>query len=446
MGSTVSWLLNLAYLGVALLASPWILYRRLVLKKRLGDWRQKFLGDLPARTSDRPCIWLHAVSVGEVVQLGPVLEQLSARLPGHDLWITTTTVTGHEVAKKLYPQFTVSYYPFDFTWSVGRALDRVRPDAIVLVELELWPNFIAAAARRQIPVVLINGRVSDRSYRSYRRIRPLLRRILPRLRRIAVQNQTYANRLIDMGAEPHQITVTGSIKFDGVQTNRVNQRTIEIGQSFGLQQGETLLIAGSTQAPEEGLALAAYRELRNQFPQLRLMLVPRHKERFEEVATLVEDQGLPILRRSHLKSGDGEAGAAGAAAIPPVLLLDTLGELSAAWGLANIAFVGGSLSRRGGQNMIEPAGYGAAVLFGPHTHNFKDVVALLLDAGAARVIPDPADFTNSIQELLANPQLAAEMGRTAQSLVTAQSGATRQTVELIVGVLQLVPSTLGRAA
>ena len=137
MGVPVAWLLNLAYLGVALLASPWILYRRCVLKKRLGDWLQKFLGDLPARSAERPCIWLHAVSVGEVVQLGPVLEQLSKRLPGHDLWITTTTVTGQEVAKKLYPQHTVSYYPFDFSWSVARALDRVRPAAIVEAALVL---------------------------------------------------------------------------------------------------------------------------------------------------------------------------------------------------------------------------------------------------------------------------------------------------------------------
>ena len=435
----MAWLLNLAYLGVALLASPWILYRRCVLKKRLGDWRQKFLGDLPARSAERPCIWLHAVSVGEVVQLGPVLEQLSKRLPGHDLWITTTTVTGQEVAKQLYPQHWVSYYPFDFSWSVARALDRVRPAAIVLVELELWPNFIAAATLRQIPVVLINGRVSDRSYESYRRIRPLLRRVLPRLRRIAVQNQTYANRLIEMGASPDQISVTGSIKFDGVQTSRSNDRTLEIGRTFGLRPGETLLIAGSTQAPEEELALAAYRELHPQFPQLRLMLVPRHKERFEEVASLVESQGLPISRRSRRTMTNGGAGdglySRSPGSLPPVLLLDTLGELSAAWGLADIAFVGGSLSRRGGQNMIEPAGYGAAVLFGPHTHNFKDVVALLLDAGAARIIPSPADFTKSIQELLANPPQAAEMGRTAQSLVTAQSGATRQTVELIVDVL-----------
>ncbi len=441
----MAWFLNFAYVFAALLASPWLLYRRCVLKKRVGDWRQKFLGELPHRDVVRPCIWLHAVSVGEVVQLGPVLEQLARQRPNHELWITTTTVTGHEVARKLYPQHTVCYFPFDFSWSVSRALDRVNPAAIVLVELELWPNFIAAATRRQIPVALINGRVSDRSYRSYRWIRPLLRRVLPQLAQIAVQNQTYANRLLDMGANSRQVTVTGSIKFDRVETNRRNDRTLGIRRSFGVGDDETVLIAGSTQSPEEELALAAYRELRSEFPKLRLMLVPRHKERFEEVAALVQRQGEPLLRRSQLSERTSNPAPDTRTQTSPILLLDTLGELSVAWGLADIAFVGGSLTKRGGQNMIEPAGYGAAVLFGPHTHNFKDVVALLLDADAAQVIPSPQEFVHTIRQLLIDRTRAQEMGRRARELVTAQRGATQRTVELILESL-LRDAVLVRAA
>lgn len=449
------WFLNFAYLLALCLAWPWLLYRRLVLKKRLGDWRQKFLGLLPLRDASRPCIWVHAVSVGEVVQLGPVLDQLKQRLPDHDVWITTTTTTGHEVARKLYPQHTICYFPFDFSWSVSRALDRVKPAAIVLVELELWPNFISAASQRQIPVILINGRVSDRSYRSYRRIRPLLRRILPSLSCVAVQNQTYAQRLIDMGADPQQVTVTGSIKFDRVETRRDNLRTQEIRRSFGLADHETVFIAGSTQAPEEELALTAYLSLRSEFPQLRLMLVPRHKERFEEVATLVERHLVPLVRRSQISQlhaanrviGAGvSSSTADTSSIPPVLLLDTLGELSAAWGLADIAFVGGSLTKRGGQNMIEPAGFGAAVLFGPHTHNFKDVVALLLDANAADVVPRPEDLQAAVRELLINPDLRQAMGKRAQELVTAQRGATQKTVDLIVDAIVPVDTERRRVA
>lgn len=432
----MAWFLNLAYLCAALLASPWLLYRRCVLNKRLGDWRQKCLGSLPVRDHRQPCIWLHAVSVGEVVQLGPVLEQLRRQQPGVELWISTTTVTGHEVARELYPQHTVCYFPFDFSWSVSRALDRVQPVAVVLVELELWPNFIAAATRRQIPVVLINGRVSDRSYRSYRWIRPLLRRVLPQLKQIAVQNQTYANRLLDMGANADQISVTGSIKFDRIETNRANARALAIRHSLGVRDDETVFIAGSTQSPEEELALEAYRELRSEFPQLRLMLVPRHKERFEEVAALVTRQGEPLRRRSDCATTLNQN-----PPVVPVLLLDTLGELSAAWGIADIAFVGGSLTRRGGQNMIEPAGYGAAVLFGPHTHNFKDVVALLLDADAARVVSRPEDFTDAIRQLLVDRVAASEMGYRARELVTSQRGATQRTVELICAAIDAERST-----
>ncbi len=441
----MAWFLNLAYLCAALMVSPWLLYRQFVLKKRFGDWRQKLLGWLPARDPRRPCIWLHAVSVGEVVQLGPVLQQLAQQLPGYDLWISTTTTTGHEVARKLYPQHTVCYFPLDLSWSVSRALDRVRPSTVVLVELELWPNFIAAATRRQIPVLLINGRVSDRSYRSYRRIRPLLRRILPQLTQIAVQNQTYAQRLIDMGADARQVVVTGSIKFDRIETQRENARTQEIRGSFGLANNELIFIAGSTQAPEEELALTAYLQLRAEFPQLRLVLVPRHKERFEEVAALVKRHGVPLVRRSKLDPAHHGQRTADNGQPVPVMLLDTLGELSAAWGLADIAFVGGSLTKRGGQNMIEPAGYGAAVLFGPHTHNFKDVVALLLDAHAARVVARPEDLLGALRELLIHPDQIAEMGTRAQQLVTAQHGATRRTVELIVDAA-LPRSILFRAA
>lgn len=450
----MAWFLNFTYLIALCLAWPWLLYRRLVLKKRLGDWRQKFLGMLPVCDRVRPCIWVHAVSVGEVVQLGPVLDQLMQRLPDHQCWITTTTTTGHEVAKKLYPQHTICYFPLDFSWSVSRALDRVNPAAIVLVELELWPNFISAATRRQIPVVLINGRVSDRSYHSYRWIRSLLRQILPHLKRIAVQNQTYAQRLIDMGANPRQVVVTGSIKFDRVETQRGNLRTQEIRRSFGLSDHETVFIAGSTQSPEEELALAAYLTLRSEFPHLRLMLVPRHKERFEDVAALVTRHAVPLLRRSQLnQSGPTNSvvvpgtdfHSLGASSTPPVLLLDTLGELSAAWGLADIAFVGGSLTKRGGQNMIEPAGYGAAVLFGPHTHNFKDVVALLLDADAADVVVRPEDLQAAVRELLINPDRRQAMGRRAQELVTAQRGATQKTVDLIMNAVAY-PQTKSRAA
>lgn len=428
----MAWLLNLVYTSVAFLAAPWLLYRRYVLKKRFGDVRQKLFGLLPVRKSSRSAIWLHAVSVGEVIQLGPVLEQLTASLPQHDFYISTTTCTGYEVACKLYPTHRVCYFPLDFSWSVNQALTRVSPVAVILVELELWPNFIAAAARRKIPVILINGRVSPRSFRSYRWIRPVLQSILPRLSKIATQNQTYADRLLYLGARPSQVHVTGSIKFDRIEASRSNPKTMEIRQSFGIHGDDVVFIAGSTQPTEEAFALQTYQKLRADFPQLRLILVPRHKERFEEVAALVLQSGLPLSRRS--KCVD-HAAVSTQSNEPPVLLLDTMGELAACWGLADVAFVGGSLTRRGGQNMIEPAGYGAAVLFGPHTHNFKDIVAMLLEADAATVVRTPEELTATVRRLLVDTKAAQEMGERARQLVLNQHGATKRTVELILETL-----------
>lgn len=437
----MTWLLNCLYLSALVLAAPWLLFRRIIQKKRFGDVRQKLFGLLPVRRATGPAIWLHAVSVGEVIQLGPVLEQLSTRLPQHEFYITTTTCTGYEVACKLYPNHTICFFPLDFSWCVNQALSRVRPTAIVLVELELWPNFITAAAKRGIPVILINGRVSERSIRSYRWIRPVLRSILPKLSRIATQNQTYADRLVSLGARRDQVEVTGSIKFDRIEASRLNPKTAEIRTSFGIKSHETVFIAGSTQPPEESYALETYRQLRPYFPGLRLVLVPRHKERFHEVAGLILQSEFPLFRRSQVAIGALPPSNL-ATCEPPVLLLDTLGELAACWGLADVAFVGGSLTRRGGQNMIEPAGYGAAVLFGPHTQNFKDVVAMLLDADAAQVVSGPNELTAAVRRLVSDKQSAEDMGSRARQLVLQQHGATKRTVELI---LEILPDPTGPA-
>lgn len=447
----IAWLLNAAYAAILLAAFPLLLFRSIVLGKYRTGWAQKLCGNVPEQPAGSPCLWLHAVSVGEVLQLQPVLSALAARQPDCRFVISTTTVTGQEVARQRYPQHTVIYYPLDFSWSVSRALDRIRPTAIILVELELWPNFIFSAARRRIPVLLINGRISDRSFRGYCRIRPLMAALLRRLTLCAVQNETYGARLRHLGARAHDLHVTGSIKFDRVETDRSNPATSGLRRLFGLAEGDVVFVAGSTQAPEEKYAIESYLALRGKYPRLRLLLVPRHRERFEEVARLVQDAfGLPLLRRSSV-AGQGAASGADPApspstSVPPVLLLDTLGELSACWGLADVAFVGGSLTQRGGQNMIEPAGYGAAVLFGPNTQNFRDVVDALLIEDAARVVHDAAGLTRQLDEFLTQPILARACGVRARNLVLRQRGATQQTVGLIVQALDSRSNGQSRAA
>ncbi len=462
------WLLNLAYVVLLLVLSPVLLYRRFVLGKYRDGWAEKLLGRLPERCSSKPCLWFHAVSVGEVLQLRPMLRQLAALRPEWEFVVTTTTRTGLDVARKEFPQHQVCYFPLDFSWAVRRAIEHVRPSAIVLVELELWPNFVLAADRLGIPLALINGRISEHSFRGYCRIRPLLKNLLKRFSLLAVQNEEYAERLRTLGAPRERLHVTGSIKFDGEQANRDNLRTLELRQFFGLQAHERVFIAGSTQAPEESFALDTYQELRVEFSELRLILVPRHKERFEEVAQLVTARGLPLWRRSqmtpllnaaepqrsphapsdepnadltpsghsarHAERDGHKLGARESDMTPPVLLLDTLGELGACWGLADVAFVGGSLTRRGGQNMLEPAAYGAAVLFGPNTLNFRDIVEQLLARQAARVVRSAAELTFAVRDLLRDRGAANELGSRARTFVATQQGATSRTIELLLSL------------
>lgn len=432
----MSWLLDLAYLAFLAAASPILLWRMIVRGKYRSGWTEKLLGHVPPRAGDRPCLWFHAVSVGEVLQLQPVLDGLRERLPDVELVISTTTPTGRAVALSKFPHDRVCYFPLDFSWAAREALRRLRPTAVVLVELELWPNFILIAHRAGIPLALINGRVSEHSYRGYMRIRFLMARLLRCFDALAAQNETYAARLATLGAPEERLHVTGSIKFDRVATDRHNPRTAELRRFFGIRESEPVFIAGSTQEPEEAIALDAYEALRMRFPELRLILVPRHKERFEEVARLVESRRLPLVRRSRPDSAapTRAASARDAANERPVLLLDTLGELAACWGLADVAFVGGSLTNRGGQNMIEPAGYGAALLFGPNTHNFRDVVELLLAENAATVVYNDAEVVSTVAHFLENPAQARAQGSRAQKLVLDQQGATALTVEILAGL------------
>ncbi|MBM79284.1 MAG: 3-deoxy-D-manno-octulosonic acid transferase [Planctomycetaceae bacterium] len=428
------WLLNCIYVLLCVLIAPVIAYRRFRYGKYREGWNQKLWGSLPERNSDQPCVWFHAVSVGEVLQLKSVVSELRTSRPDCDVVISTTTSTGQAVANEKFPDCQVCYFPLDFTWSVRRAIARVRPSVVVLVELELWPNFIWEVSRLGIPLALINGRMSEHSHRGYRRIRPLLKNLLSKFSTIAVQNGVYASRLLDLGALPEKLQVTGSVKFDHIETNRGNDKTKELRDSFRIASDAKVFVAGSTQAPEENYAIDAWLEARKLYPELRLILVPRHKERFEEVAELVLSRSLPLVRRSR---GDD------ATDYDAVILLDTLGELGACWGLADVAFVGGSLTNRGGQNMIEPAGYGAAVTFGPNTQNFQDVVTALLEHEAALVVHDQAAITETLELLLRDTTMRTQMGQAAQRFVLTQQGATAKTV---ASICDLLPKSSQRRA
>ncbi len=431
------WLLNLAYLLVLAAAAPWLLWQRVVQgKSRRGLW-QKFTGDLPPRDDQRPLAWFHAVSVGEVLQLEPVIAGCRDRWPTLDILITTTTDTGYRLATERFAEDQVCWFPLDFSWSVKRALKRIRPNLVVLVELELWPNFILAVHRAGIPLALINGRISKNSFQGYRRAAWLFRRLLRCFDRLIMQNEVYADRIRALGGPAERTRVSGSIKYDRIQTSPDNPETLALARILDIAPRDPVFVAGSTQDPEERLAIEAWVAARQTHPNLRLVLVPRHPERFDAVAAMVRQMGHPLLRRSDTDRVSTAAGDR------PVVLLDTIGELSACWGLADVAFVGGSLTNRGGQNMIEPAAYGAAVLFGPHTHNFQDVVEELLRRGGARVVVDGPSLVERLGWLLDQPLVASSLGEAARSFVTSRQGAT---VRTLVMIEDLLPAAIVQAA
>ncbi|MEC7500899.1 MAG: 3-deoxy-D-manno-octulosonic acid transferase [Planctomycetota bacterium] len=418
--------LNLFYVLLLFVLSPFLLYTAIRKKKYRDGWAEKFLGLCPRRSNRKRCIWLHAVSVGEIQLLAPLIRQLTEQDPSIECVISTTTRTGRALAEKKYPEHLVFYCPLDFTWAIRNAMDRIRPDLLVLSELELWPNLIFSAHHRHIPTVVINGRLSEKSFRGYRRLQPMVRKMLNCLQQIIVQNKEYADRFIQLGATTSQVKITGSIKFDGAESNRQNSTTTNLSNLSHLNSDDIIFLAGSTQYPEESLAIETFIALEADYPKLKLILVPRHPERFEEVGKLLDATKLRWQRRTRLSDIEGPA--------PDIriLLIDTVGELGAWWGRADIGFVGGSFGSRGGQNMIEPAAYGVAVCFGPHTQNFRDIVAALQSADAASVVSSGEELTCFVRRCIQDSEYRKMMGQRASSLVASSRGATEQTVTCLL--------------
>ncbi len=428
-GATV--LFNVVYVIAVILALPWVAWRRLSGGRPVAAPWQRLTGSVavPPPCPGVPRIWLHGVSVGEVQLLASLAAELE-RQAAHDgrridIVISSSTTTGLEVAAKRFGADRVFPCPLDFTWSVRRVLHAVQPGAVVLGELELWPNLLAMTNRRGIPVIIANARMSLRSFHGYSRVRPLVRRMLGHVTVVSARSQEDAERFEMLGAR--DVRRAGSMKFDGVRGDRSAPEVQRLRALAGFASDDVVFLAGSTQCPEEQLAAEAYLVLRESHPKLRLVIVPRHVERTTEVAATLDGLGLRWQARSRLDSTGPDPQAR-------VLLVDTTGELAWWWGTAAIAFVGGSLDgSRGGQNMIEPAAYGAAVCFGPHTGNFRDEVARLLKADAAVVVADGPGITAFVTRCLADPAWAASLGSRATTLVAAERGATAATAGLVLG-------------
>lgn len=433
------WIYNILFFVGYLLMMPSFMRR---MRKR-GGYRAHFaqrLGryepDVAAALASRRRLWVHAVSVGEAFAAGKLLEELRRQSPGLAFVLSTTSSTGYAVCEKMVgPDDVLIYFPTDYPWVVRRALDAVRPLGLVLTESELWPNMLRACARRGIPLVLVNGRISDRSFPRYRLLRCFFGPVLRSFRLLMVQYATDRDRLVAMGADPAVVRTMGTVKFD-VQSpaETVSARVRDGLSAAAIGPDHTVLLGASTWPGEETTLLQAYAELRGKHPALRLVLVPRHMERGDEVEAAVNAAGFTCLRRSRMLR---EGGAAVVSAANAVLLADTTGELLAFHAHADIVFVGKTLDPNiGGQNMIEPAALGKAVVVGPHTENFAGPMAILRQARAVVEVEDAGALESALARLLDHADERRALGARAAETVMLQSGALARSAAAVLEVLE----------
>lgn len=420
-------LYNLALGGALVLASPvwvpWVLAsrrRRSNFPDRLG-----LRMDRVPPSSGKERIWIHAVSVGETLSSPPLVRLLHGHLPDAELLFSTVTITGQETAEKVLGRQTDArfYFPFDLPGISRRFLDRVHPDVVVILETEIWPNFLAVCAEREIPVVLLNGRLSGRSFAGYERFRFLFARALRCFAAIAVQTEEDARRFLSLGAPPERVAVTGNMKFDVAPPVRDPSPLCSLLLKEK-ERGASWFVAGSTHEGEEEAVLRAFAAARAVNGSVRLLLAPRRPERFGAVEELCRREGWDTVRKTRLAEGDSPMPS-------PVILLDTLGELLSTYAAADIAFVGGSLVPKGGHNILEPAVFGVPTIVGPHMENFREIFEIFSDARALVPVGTARELADRLAQWAADPSAAMEAGRRAKELLAAFRGATERNAGIV---------------
>jgi 3-deoxy-D-manno-octulosonic-acid transferase len=403
------------------------------------------LGSVSAnRNESRPVIWLHCVSVGETQAARPLVKGIKASFPNHSVVVSTTTATGQRLARDIFKGEveTVFYFPFDWSWAVRRTLNTIRPAAVLLMETELWPAFLRECGRRQIPVAIVNGRLSVQSFRRYRLIKGFMKRVLASVRIAIMQTEADADRLAALGMTESEIFVGGNLKFDAGALPSADAASTKFNQRFGLTKDTPVILAASTHAPEERILLEAFKRINSANGSgLRLIIAPRHPERFAEVAGLIKAAGFSLTRRSSAATaGDRES---------EVVLLDSIGELQAFYSLATIVFVGGSIAKSGGHNILEPAAAGTCVVTGPHTFNFRLIMDTFVEAEAVVQLPNvpsPQLVDQLVQifsELLTDSARRRELVKRGKMLVDENRGATERTLELLKPMLKFSPKSNG---
>ena len=422
---------NLALLAVLVALAPWWLFRMATTQKyreglleRLGLVPLRLAKSLDERGRKRPMIWLHAVSVGEVLAASRLVGELDRALPGYRLVISTTTRTGQELARDRFGPDRVFYCPLDLPWAVRATLNALQPRLLILAETEFWPNLLSGCFRRGIPVAVVNARISDRSWPRYRRLRALWKPFLERLSRVLAQSETDAERLKAIGCSLERVTVAGNLKFDVRAAVEAEATRLLKALAPTLR----LVVAGSTLEGEEAVLVEVWPRLLEADPQLALILAPRHPERFGGVAALLDRAGIQWVKRSDWRSQPAEAGKP---LLPgEIVLLDTIGELASVYSLAAVAFVGGSLIPAGGHNPLEPAQFGVPIVMGPHYANFRAITDDLRTRNAIRIAAKE-ELAVALIELLRDRLAAVAMGERARQVFDQQAGATSRCVEAL---------------
>ncbi|HZN52695.1 MAG TPA: 3-deoxy-D-manno-octulosonic acid transferase [Methylomirabilota bacterium] len=417
---------GLALIGLVALGLPVALWRRLTRGVAINARAR--LGHGASTGKGRPVAWLHAVSVGEAIAAAPLVEGLRRLYPELPMVMTTVTNTGAQIVRERFAGLaTHRFFPLDLPWAVKRFAAAIDPAFLICMETELWPNALRALAACGVPVMIANGRISDRSYRRYRLVRRFLAPVLADVRVFAMQSDEDARRIIALGAHPERVVVTGNMKADAAVADTAG--AVDLWRRLlALGPGQRVWIAGSTHAGEEELVLEAHRAALAESPELVLVIAPRHPERTGEVLALLARKGWASIRRSELPVA---VTSTEASAAPPVIVLDTVGELAALYAIADVVFVGGSLVPVGGHNLLEAAQRRRPVLVGPHVGNFRESTSLLESVGAAVVVRDAAELARELRRLLADPDLRAKMGDLGYEAIVSRQGAVRETLELV---------------
>jgi 3-deoxy-D-manno-octulosonic-acid transferase len=430
-------LLDVAYLLAVVAISPMAIYRVLRHGRYRAGWGNRF-GHISRRHPDKKCIWIHAVSVGEVNATTTIIKELEKKFSDYEIVISTTTDTGFARANALFGnRLSVFYFPMDFSRTMRRAFENIRPALCLLIELEVWPNLVRIAKQSGISVIVVNGRLSERSFRRYNLIKAVTRKVFGNLTLALAQSEEYAERFRQLGMPVEKVIVTGSVKYDTAQVADRVEGSDELAAQLGLKN-ERLWVAGATGDGEEQIILDVYRRLieQKQFADLRLAIVPRKPERFDEVAQLIRERGFDLIRYSEIKNG-GSKSAIGnrQSKINLVILGDTMGDLRKFYSLATVVFVGRTLVPMGGSDMMEAAALGKCTIFGPHAFNFKQAVDDLLKGNGAVLVKDQSELFDAIAKCLTDADYAKRIAHNGQQIIKNNQGATLRTIAQIAKLI-----------